>query len=80
MFSQAVTIDAGFAPGYAGLADSYSVMAELGFASTLDTMPMAKSAALRALDLDPDLAEAHTSLGLIEFLYEWRWKEAGARS
>ncbi|MGC4052377.1 MAG: hypothetical protein QM757_23850 [Paludibaculum sp.] len=41
-------------------------------------MPMAKSAALRALDLDPDLAEAHTSLGLIESLYEWRWKEAGA--
>lgn len=79
LFSQAVAIDAAFAPAYAGLADSYSVMAELGFASTKDTMPMAKSAALRALELDPDLAEAHTSLGLIESLYEWRWKEAGAR-
>ncbi|WP_321474927.1 tetratricopeptide repeat protein [uncultured Paludibaculum sp.] len=79
LFSQAVTIDASFAPGYAGLADSYSVMAELGFAATKDTMPMAKAAALRALELDPDLAEAHTSLGLIESLYEWRWKEAGVR-
>lgn len=79
LFSEAVTIDAEFAPAFAGLADTYSLMAELGLASTKDTMPMAKSAALRALELDPELAEAHTSLGLIESLYEWRWEEGAMR-
>lgn len=79
LFSQAVEIDAEFALAFAGLADTYSLMAELGLASTKDTMPMAKAAALRALELDPLLAEAHTSLGLIESLFEWKWQEGAMR-
>jgi len=77
-FSDAVALEPKFAPGYAGLADAYSLLADHSLASPLDTMPQAKAAALKALEIDPDLAEAHTSLGLIKSLHEWRWREAGA--
>ncbi len=76
-FSDAVAMDPHFAPGYAGLADAYSLLADHGLSSPLDTMPQAKAAALKALEIDPDLAEAHASLALITSLHEWRWTEAG---
>lgn len=78
-FQQAIEIDPGFATAYAGLADAYSLFSDYGLKSPGETMPKAKAAALRALELDPRLGEAHVSLGLIESLYEWRWDEAGER-
>lgn len=76
-FTQAISVDPNFAPGHAGLADTYSLLADHGLSLPGEVMPKAKAAALRALELDPDLAEAHTSLGIIQSLYDWEWSEAG---
>ena len=79
-FQQAIERDPGFANAYAGLADAFSLFSDYGLKSPDETMPKAKSAALRALELDPALGEAHASLGLIESLYEWRWEAAPSPS
>lgn len=77
-FEQAVSMDQRFALAHAALASSY---ARLGFRAfgTLpprETMPKAKSAALRALDLDEASAEAHAALGMIKVRYDWDWPGA----
>lgn len=78
-FEQAVERDPGYALAYAGMAESYVLMADLGATFKLppkDAYTRAKAAALRALEIDDTLAEAHVSLGRIAFNYEWDW--AGA--
>jgi TolB-like protein len=75
-FEKALAEDATFARAYAGLADCYSTLALLEFIPPNDAYPKAKEAVGRALSLDPVLAEAHTSLGLIRFQYDWDWKGA----
>ncbi|MBX7185641.1 MAG: winged helix-turn-helix domain-containing protein [Vicinamibacteria bacterium] len=60
-----------FAPGWAGLADAYSVLMDHGHVSTKDAWLQARQAAEKAVDLDPELAEAWTNLGMIRGLYEW---------
>lgn len=57
--------------GWAGLADAYSVLMDHGHLSSRDAWMQARSAAERAVRLDPDLAEAWTNLGMIRGLYEW---------
>jgi DNA-binding winged helix-turn-helix (wHTH) protein/TolB-like protein/tetratricopeptide (TPR) repeat protein len=73
-FEDAVALDPNYAPAYAGLADSYALTAS-GLAPAV-RMPKAKAAAERALSIDPDLAEAHTSLAFILYKFEWNWREA----
>ena len=75
-FEQAISVDPAFAPGYAGLADSYSLLADYGLVKPDEAMPAAESAARKALAIDPTLAEAHTSLALIRASYYWEWAEA----
>ncbi|HXC16665.1 MAG TPA: protein kinase [Holophagaceae bacterium] len=76
-FQAALDRDPGFAPAYAGLADAYSLLSFLvGVIAPEDAMPQARAAAKRALELRPDLAEAHASMALILESYEWDW--AGA--
>jgi TolB-like protein/Tfp pilus assembly protein PilF len=78
-FKQAVERDPGYALAYAGMAESYVLMADLGATFKLppkDAYARAKAAALRAVEIDDTLAEAHVSLGRIAFNYEWDW--AGA--
>ena len=75
-FQQAVSIDTNYARAYAGLADSYALMSSYGFASPNDLMPNARAAALRAMQIDDGLAEAHTSLALITENYDWDWQTA----
>jgi len=75
-FQKALEEDATFARAYAGLADCYSTLALLEFIPPNEAYPKAKEAVGRALSLDPMLAEAHTSLGLIRFQYDWDWKGA----
>jgi TolB-like protein/DNA-binding winged helix-turn-helix (wHTH) protein/Tfp pilus assembly protein PilF len=78
-FEQAVARDPGYALAYAGMAESYVLMADLGATFKLppkDAYTRAKTAALRAVEIDDTLAEAHVSLGRIAFNYEWDW--AGA--
>jgi TolB-like protein/DNA-binding winged helix-turn-helix (wHTH) protein/Flp pilus assembly protein TadD len=73
-FNQAIDKDPHFALAYAGLADCYVVPANQ--LPPREAMPKAKAAALRALELDETLAEAHASLGRVLAAYDWDW--AGA--
>ena len=73
-FHQATTIDPTYAPAYAGLANSYSLLTAYSFASATLYMPQARAAALRALELDENLAEAHTALALIAQNQDWDWQ------
>jgi len=75
-FQKALEEDDTFARAYSGLADCYSTLALLEFIAPSEAYPKAKEAVGRALSLDPTLAEAHTSLGLIRFQYDWDWKGA----
>jgi TolB-like protein/Flp pilus assembly protein TadD len=75
-FKQAIEIDPTYALAYAGLADVYREMPFAGYAPSKESFPMAKAAALRALQIDPDLAEAHVVLGWVYFCYEWNWSGA----
>jgi DNA-binding winged helix-turn-helix (wHTH) protein/tetratricopeptide (TPR) repeat protein len=77
-FEQALTLDPKYAPAWAGVADSWSLLTEYDFASADEGYPKAKAAALRALELDANLAEAHATLATIKAYYEWDW--AGAES
>ena len=75
-FEQAIGRDPTYALAYAALADAYVVLGEYKTASPRETFPKAKVAALKALEIDDDLAEAHASLAAILRDYEWDW--AGA--
>jgi tetratricopeptide (TPR) repeat protein len=75
-FQQAVSKDTNYARAYAGLADSYALMSSYGFASPNDLMPKARAAALRSMQIDDGLAEAHTSLALITENFDWDWQTA----
>ncbi|MBK8466408.1 MAG: tetratricopeptide repeat protein [Chloracidobacterium sp.] len=75
-FKQAIEKDPNYALAYSGLADTYSLFPAYGYSRPKDYMPQAKQAALKALELDPNLAEAHASLGEAIFYYDYDW--AGA--
>ena len=75
-FEEAIESDPGFAPAYAGLADSYVLLGIYGAAPPSEVMPRGREAAVRALELDRTLAEAHTSLGCISAVYDWNWARA----
>jgi TolB-like protein/Flp pilus assembly protein TadD len=61
-----------------GLADAYSLLVDYGLMSPDEGMPKAREAATRAIEFDPNSAEAHSSLALIRGLYDWQWQEAEA--
>ena len=65
-FNQAIQHDPNYAAAYAGLADSYLLLGEYGLRARPDTYAKARSAAGRALELNGELAEAHTSLGALD--------------
>ncbi len=69
-YKAAIQRDPKFALAYAGLADAYAYLAEQFVAAPKDVMPKAKEAAEKALALDDDSAEAHTSLGIVKLDYE----------
>ena len=77
-FNLAIDKDPNYAKAYAGLANSYALSGdwEYGILSPQDAFPKAKAAATKALALDDNLAEAHTSLAFILDLYEWDWESA----
>jgi TolB-like protein/Tfp pilus assembly protein PilF len=74
-FQQAVDNDPGFALAYVGLADSYIVMEQYAGVPSSESLPKARAAVLRALQIDDSLGEAHTSLALIN---EHLWQFADA--
>jgi TolB-like protein/Tfp pilus assembly protein PilF len=75
-FQQAIAKDPNYARAYAGLADAYGVMSTWTFRPQNELMPKARTAALKALELDGTLAEAHTSLALIAEAYDYDWETA----
>ena len=76
-FQQALEKDPTYAPAYAGLADSYNLLAFFNVFPPREVMPKAKAAAVKALELDDNLAEAHVSLGWAGFTYDLDWPAAG---
>jgi TolB-like protein/DNA-binding winged helix-turn-helix (wHTH) protein/Tfp pilus assembly protein PilF len=75
-FQQAIAKDPRYALAYDGLADSYISLAVFGFSSPQEAYPRAKEAALKSLEIDGALAEAHTSLARIKAEYDWDWSGA----
>jgi len=76
-FHLALEKDPNYALAYAGLADVWLMRSDSGYAAPSETMPQAKAAALKALQLDDSLSEAHVSLANIEGEYERDWSAAG---
>jgi DNA-binding winged helix-turn-helix (wHTH) protein/TolB-like protein/Flp pilus assembly protein TadD len=76
-FRQAITLDPTFAEAYVGVADSYATLGLYAVLPPKEAFPAAKEAAKRALEMDDGLAEAHATLGFINFYYDWNGVDAG---
>ncbi len=75
-FQNAIAADPASALAHAGLADAYTLLTDYGMIRPSEGVALAKSAAERAIALDPNLAEPHASLALIRGINEWNWPEA----
>lgn len=75
-FNQAIVLDSNYALAYAGLADCYAILSPNGISPPNENYVKAKESAKQALAINDQLAEAHTSLAHITWLYEWNWPEA----
>jgi serine/threonine-protein kinase len=76
LFQQAIKLDSNFALAYVGVSESYNVMPSYPYMSPNEANPLAKAAVAKALELDPDLPEAHTVAGMIAATYDWDWAKA----
>jgi len=78
-FRKAIATDSRYAPAYAGLADCYvTLWLSLSTLSREQALPQARDALQKALQLDPDLAEAHSTLGVLRMYADWDWAGAEA--
>ena len=77
-FEQAVAMDPSNALAWSGIADCYSMLPVTCDEPTLPILPKALAAARKAIDLNPGLAEAHTSLGTVKVWLDWDWPGAEA--
>lgn len=75
-FQQAIARDPNYARAYAGLSDTFALMSSWSMGSPDEFMPKARAAALRAVQIDEGLAEAHTSLALVAENYDYDWQTA----
>ena len=71
-FQQAIEKDPGYAAAYAGLSDSYALLALRGLVPAKEAFPKARAAARKALEIDDELGEAYASLAHVR-LHEWDW-------
>ena len=80
LFNAALVKDPDYALPQAGIAHAYAMLGFdwYGGLPSREAMPLAKAAALRALELDGNLAEAHTALAIIRMLFDWDWAGAEA--
>mgnify|MGYP000994543725 CR=1 FL=1 len=72
LFQHAISLDPGFGLAYTGLSDAYYDLSSL-YLPAAEAMPKSRAAALRALELESDLAEAHTSVAVVRAAYDWDW-------
>ena len=77
-FKAAIAVEKNYAPAYAGLADCYWKLGQLGLLRPVEAFPNAKQAAQKSLELDSLLADAYASLASVAFYYDWDW--AGAEN
>ncbi len=75
-FKRAIEKDPNYALAWAGLSDAYGSMATNGWLRPSEAFPLSKNAALKAISLQPQLAEGHHALGAILFFYERDWNKA----
>lgn len=75
-FTQALELDPNYAAAHAGLGDTWTLLGIHGVAPPRQILPSARAAIKRALELAPDLAEAHCAAGTLKFMFDWDW--AGA--
>jgi serine/threonine protein kinase/Tfp pilus assembly protein PilF len=75
-FQQAIQKDPSYALAYAGVADSYVLLGWNSYLPPKDAFPKGKAAAMAALEIAPDLGEAHTDLATVLWLHDWQWPEA----
>lgn len=77
-FQQAIQKDPKYALAYSGLSDTYALLGFYGYLPAIEANPKAKENAMKAIELDSNLAEAHVSLASVLEDGEWKFKEAGA--
>jgi tetratricopeptide (TPR) repeat protein len=70
-FREAIQLDPAFAEAYEGVADSYAALGLYAVMPPEQAFPAAREAAMKALEMDDGLADAHATLGLIHFYYDW---------
>lgn len=75
-FRQAIDLDPTYGLAYVGLAECFVVLRLHGWSSAPDSLATAKAAAVRALEIDDSLAEAHATLGALRMTSEWDWSGA----
>ena len=75
-FEKAIALDPRFALAYAAVAEAYLVMPAYPYLSPSESVPKARSASRRALEIDPDLAEGRAALAYCLAKYDWDWLEA----
>lgn len=78
-FREAIALDPNYAQAHVGIADYYNWAAIFGLGSPDDNFPQAKAAAIRALEIDETLAEAHAALAFTNLCYDWDWYGAEQR-
>ena len=76
-FRRAIDLDPAFALAFSALADTYTTLGYLSYDAPAATFPVARPYALRAIELDPSLSQAHASLAYIRFYFDWDWAGAG---
>jgi tetratricopeptide (TPR) repeat protein len=75
-YNRAISLDPNFALAHVGLANSYGILPSYGYAAPNDNIPKSRAATQLALQIDPDLAEAHAANAKLLGEYEWNWVEA----
>jgi serine/threonine protein kinase len=75
-FKRAIEIESNFAVAYAGQASVYFLLGFLGFEPYPELFPLSRLLAMKAINLDDELAQAHTILGWIKLCYDWDWQDA----
>jgi eukaryotic-like serine/threonine-protein kinase len=77
-YEEAIAIDPNYALAWAGLADGWAALGQTKAMPPAEAFPRSKAAAMRALELDDRLAEAHASLGFVQRFWDWDWPASEA--
>ncbi len=75
-FEQAIENEPKYAPAFAGMSNSYAYLWWYGYLSLNESAPQMKAAAVRAQEIDNELAESHLCLARLKYIYEWDWPGA----